>query len=477
MRNWHWSMISLAALAMGAQMAAAEPTAEEIRCWVAQLNDDDYAIREEAAKKLTETGAAAIEALVEGVASDQAEVAWRAGAALEQIGLEGDAKTIDLIVKHLDAARAKSGRDGLKTLATELHARQRQFRRERAVGKIREHGGHVAGTGIDGGIDEVAMAMPFAGPVMVLDEPVLVEGFAEAVPPPEMPVVEAIEVVDEVGKGLFGGIARAIAKALIPEVAPPPPAVDVVPRDADAVEVKEFAERAVEEIEAEEAPAKVLEDGLRELKAGLGAADKLDVEVAVEAVAVADVAIGIDMMGMGGMAIDGGSTWAQLVLDQNWRGDDDVLAVLADLPELSQIELRQAPVGDKALAHFAKLPKLAMISTYGGKLTRDGLLKFREARPNVTVYCRGDALMGVNADLGTSPLVLTSVFPASGASDAGLQVGDVIRAIDGVAIRDFSDLTICVATRKPGDKVQVEYQRSGKKGAVEITLKTRTGEE
>jgi membrane-associated protease RseP (regulator of RpoE activity) len=179
-----------------------------------------------------------------------------------------------------------------------------------------------------------------------------------------------------------------------------------------------------------------------------------------------------------GIAMPGGegASWAQLALDQNWRGGDDALSVLTDLPELSQISLREAPITDKALVHFARLPRLGMIDITGGKLTRAGLLKFHKQRPNVTVYCRGEALMGVNADFSTSPLVLTAVAPASGAAEAGLRPGDVIHTIDGAKISDFSDLTICVATAKAGDKLKIEYQRGGKKETVEVTLRTREAE-
>ena len=61
--------------------------------------------------------------------------------------------TVEKIVTELDAACAKTGREGLKSLAKDLHARQQQFRRERAITQIRKHGGQLAGTGIEGEVE------------------------------------------------------------------------------------------------------------------------------------------------------------------------------------------------------------------------------------------------------------------------------------------------------------------------------------
>jgi hypothetical protein len=175
------------------------------------------------------------------------------------------------------------------------------------------------------------------------------------------------------------------------------------------------------------------------------------------------------------VAVDGGmatGTWAQLALDANWRGGDDGLAVLADLPELTYIDMRQTKLTDKALAHLAKLPKLKQLNLHQAGFSRDALLKFHRQHPAVVVYSRGDAMMGINGDLNSSPLVLTTIQDGSGAAQAGLQVGDVVHRIDGVQIRDFSDLTICVTARKPGtDRSRV---RARKKRTVEVTLTQRT---
>jgi putative serine protease PepD len=83
-------------------------------------------------------------------------------------------------------------------------------------------------------------------------------------------------------------------------------------------------------------------------------------------------------------------------------------------------------------------------------------------------------MLGVNADFGSSPLLLASVYDGSGAADAGLQVGDIIHQIDGVKIRDFSELTICISAKKPGEQIEVVYERGGKRQTAAIKLTRRT---
>ena len=81
-------------------------------------------------------------------------------------------------------------------------------------------------------------------------------------------------------------------------------------------------------------------------------------------------------------------------------------------------------------------------------------------------------MLGVNADL-EGPCVLSSVYYASGAYEAGLAQGDEIVSVDGHKVADFSDLTIAVFTHRPGEKLKVEFKRDGKLKEIEVVLKDR----
>ena len=58
----------------------------------------------------------------------------------------------------------------------------------------------------------------------------------------------------------------------------------------------------------------------------------------------------------------------------------------------------------------------------------------------------------------------------SGAEKAGLQEGDIIRTVDGVAIKNFTGLTGHLSSRRPGDRVSVVIERSGELLDKEVVL-------
>ncbi|WP_297765412.1 trypsin-like peptidase domain-containing protein [uncultured Muriicola sp.] len=59
----------------------------------------------------------------------------------------------------------------------------------------------------------------------------------------------------------------------------------------------------------------------------------------------------------------------------------------------------------------------------------------------------------------------------SGADDAQLMRGDIIKQVDEIRVRKFADLTGYLSTKRPGDIVQVTIERDGDALEVPITLK------
>ena len=66
---------------------------------------------------------------------------------------------------------------------------------------------------------------------------------------------------------------------------------------------------------------------------------------------------------------------------------------------------------------------------------------------------------------------VAGVEEESGADDAGLQEGDVIKKIDNVEIVKFSELTGYLNAKRPGDVVQVTLDRDGQSLVKNVTLK------
>ncbi len=61
----------------------------------------------------------------------------------------------------------------------------------------------------------------------------------------------------------------------------------------------------------------------------------------------------------------------------------------------------------------------------------------------------------------------------SGAEDAELHEGDIIKQVDDIKVRHFSDLTGYISTKRPGDSVTITIDRNGELQTALIVLKER----
>lgn len=71
--------------------------------------------------------------------------------------------------------------------------------------------------------------------------------------------------------------------------------------------------------------------------------------------------------------------------------------------------------------------------------------------------------------------LIGEVFERSGAYDAGLKKGDIIKSIDGRPIQNVADLSVIVGTKYPGEKVKVKIIRNGQMKFFNVTLKDSQG--
>ena len=71
----------------------------------------------------------------------------------------------------------------------------------------------------------------------------------------------------------------------------------------------------------------------------------------------------------------------------------------------------------------------------------------------------------------TQGVYIASVEADSGAEQAGLQEGDVIKNIDGISIYKFSDLTGYLNAKRPDDIVSLTLNRKGKEMVKEVVLR------
>jgi putative serine protease PepD len=79
----------------------------------------------------------------------------------------------------------------------------------------------------------------------------------------------------------------------------------------------------------------------------------------------------------------------------------------------------------------------------------------------------GDA--GTAAE-GAAGALVREVSPGSTAADAGLQQGDVITRVDDRAITDADSLVATIRSYRPGDEVEVTWQRDGEEQSATLEL-------
>lgn len=160
-----------------------------------------------------------------------------------------------------------------------------------------------------------------------------------------------------------------------------------------------------------------------------------------------------------------------------------MLGSLSTGPALAQTaapEKNPAEVEAKLDAARARLEAAAReVAELSGELTGPVMQDFMIMRPGAN-----RAQLGINigdgAEATQDGVHVQSVTPGGPASDAGIKAGDVIVSVDGKNLlrsdqRPSAALVEHMRTRKPGDKVKVEYLRDGKKQSAEITTESFNG--
>lgn len=86
------------------------------------------------------------------------------------------------------------------------------------------------------------------------------------------------------------------------------------------------------------------------------------------------------------------------------------------------------------------------------------------------------AYLGVSlgvVESGQAGALIDAVTTATGADEAGLEVGDLVISIDGAAVQSGGDLAAQVQTHQPGDTVDLVVIRDGEEITLSVTLSER----
>ncbi|MEO6550201.1 MAG: trypsin-like peptidase domain-containing protein [Ferruginibacter sp.] len=86
-----------------------------------------------------------------------------------------------------------------------------------------------------------------------------------------------------------------------------------------------------------------------------------------------------------------------------------------------------------------------------------------------------EAKTRMNLRFNGDGLVITEVAASSGAADAGLKKGDIIKSVNGISLTEPSELQELLTRYKPSDKISVIFSRDGAEKTISAILKNRAG--
>lgn len=448
------------------------PTAEQIATWVKQLDSDLYGEREEANARLIAAGGPAVKTVAQAAANGGPEVTWRAVTILEKIGVGGSEETLLAVSKSLTLLGEK-GNQRAARIGGSLQAAWRMKRHERAVAALRKMGAELT-QGVAVSSYPGTPIYPSSGPVPIYSTiPVEVDstsGYSVDDIIIEGDVIDRIYVEPTELKV----IDPSLIEGLIPSFESPDESADYgeeVELDieegiteegcegSEPVEEAQTEEVQVDESEpliiVEEVEEPLVDFVFEEVEGGYSLRGR-SFRVAPSYSLPVMPAYGAP--GPPGAYVPTGS----IVIGESWKGGDEGLKYLRDLIGFTTITFQNRTLTDEAMKHIAGMGPLTVLTLQNCSYEPSVIDDFRKTRPNVQVRAFADTVLGVAGNPDVSPFVISHVQPETGASKAGLQVGDTIVSVDGEKLANFSQLTFLVASKKIGDELTLEIQREGK---------------
>lgn len=136
----------------------------------------------------------------------------------------------------------------------------------------------------------------------------------------------------------------------------------------------------------------------------------------------------------------------------------DDLQALASFQSLELLELCYVDVDDSYLELLAKLPISQSLRLYGTRISSQGAERLAEQLDGIEIYCGKGGYLGI----ATQPqnTLVTEVISGSGAQLAGIMYSDELTHVDGVAIKNMTDLRTELGKHLAGDHIVISLKRS-----------------
>jgi membrane-associated protease RseP (regulator of RpoE activity) len=149
---------------------------------------------------------------------------------------------------------------------------------------------------------------------------------------------------------------------------------------------------------------------------------------------------------------------------------------LADFESLQFLELSQLHLDSEFFNAMLKASNLERVLMTACKFRLEHYREFAVVRPRLINFLPR-SFLGVQGrrDTGTAnsyTCEIELVVADSAAAKAGIQVGDVITAVNGERITSFEELRMFISQHDAGEKMQVSIDRLGEQLDVQVILGT-----
>lgn len=156
--------------------------------------------------------------------------------------------------------------------------------------------------------------------------------------------------------------------------------------------------------------------------------------------------------------------------------DPKSISALQSLDQVSLIELTDMEADRPLLEGLGDLKRLSHLRLETCKIDMRAFRNLETSKA-LRIEFTPQAFLGIQgpinvADPDLAGCEISRVIPDSAADKSGLQVGDVIREIDGGKVRTFRDIRLHIAQHKPGEALEMEILRDGSAKTLKVELGT-----
>lgn len=161
-----------------------------------------------------------------------------------------------------------------------------------------------------------------------------------------------------------------------------------------------------------------------------------------------------------------------------WKGTGEIPVEIREELELEGVqvhELKDGENGDQGVFFFKKGEEdqefeWNTVEPSGAFL---GIMSKQDVEVEVVVDENGQESVTKSPESEVNGVVVGEVIEGSAAAEAGLQEGDILHAMDGKPLENFSDLLEFMQDTEVGQQINIAYERNGSQLQTTATLKER----